>query len=260
LFHKKSFKSTDYTRWYSTSTTSQGICFDLGSITYGQSKDLLIPFSPESVDQCKFTLTYDSIREKKKSLNFGVKNTFQQTDFDQIIRHKFRLEFVHCVRNAMEMMLEQKTKSKSKKKQYQEKMDQIEILKEEMKKYTNSNDEFIKDLFADLTGQVKEALEREDWFNKWGIHFLPSLTRKFNRININKAKEICLKTCKLLKDFLIDFIFQVLIFFNFVIISKIPVFNITEKVYFLTQYGMIWMEYFAVYRLRNLHKLVLESI
>jgi hypothetical protein len=68
-------------------------------------------------------------------------------------------------------MLEQKNKSTS--------TNEIETLKEEMKKYTNSNDEFIKDLYTDLTGQVKEALEREDWFNKWGVHFLPSLTRKF---------------------------------------------------------------------------------
>jgi hypothetical protein len=71
-------------------------------------------------------------------------------------------------------MLEQKNKSTS--------TNEIETLKEEMKKYTDSNDEFIKDLFADLTGQVKEALERLDWFKKWGIHFLPSLTRKLNRI------------------------------------------------------------------------------
>jgi hypothetical protein len=178
LLHGKPLEPTDYTRWYSTKTTNQGTSFDLGSITYGQSKDLLIPFSPKSVGQCKFTLTYDSVREKKKSLNFGVKNTSQQTDFDLIIRHKFRLEFVHCVRTTLETMLEQKTKSTSKNKKYKRTTDQIETLKKEMEKYANANDEFIKDLFADLTGQVKEALEREDWFQKWGIHYLPSLTRK----------------------------------------------------------------------------------
>ena len=177
LCHGEPLESTDYTRWYSTNVTDQGTSFNLGSITYGQSKDLLIPFSPESIDQCKFTLTYDSVREKEKSLTFGVKNTFQQTDFDLIIRHKFRLELVHCVRNVLQTMLEQKNKSTS--------TNEIETLKEEMKKYTDSNDEFIKDLFSDLTGQVKEALERPDWFKKWGIHFLPSLTRKLNRINRN---------------------------------------------------------------------------
>jgi len=84
-------------------------------------------------------------------------------------------------------MLEKKTKSPfSKNKQHSEAMNQIKALENEMNKYANGNDEFIKDLFIDLTGQVQQALEREDWFMKWGIHFLPSLTRKFYQINIRQ--------------------------------------------------------------------------
>jgi hypothetical protein len=185
LVHKKSLQPTDYTRWYSTNITNQGTSFDLGSITYGQSKDLLIPFSPRSVNNCEFTLTYDNVQEKKKSLRFNAKNNFQQADLDQITRHKLRLEFVHCVRSTFEKLRENKTKSTSgKNKKYSEAMNQIKALEEEMKKYANGNDEFIKDLFVDLTGQVKQALEREDWFTKWGRHYLPSLTRKFYQINI----------------------------------------------------------------------------
>merc|ERR1719192_3133729 len=30
-------------------------------------------------------------------------------------------------------------------------------------------------LLEDLEGQVAEALSREDWYQKWGIHYLPSL-------------------------------------------------------------------------------------
>jgi hypothetical protein len=80
----------------------------------------------------------------------------------------------------MEKLREKKSK---KNQQRKEAMDQIDTLEKEMKKYADGNEEFIKDLFADLTGQVKEAFEREDWFTKWGIHFLPSLTRKFDKIN-----------------------------------------------------------------------------
>ena len=47
-----------------------------------------------------------------------------------------------------------------------------------------STDEYINDLVKDLNGQVQEAISREDWFNKWGVHFLPSLTRKFNQEHI----------------------------------------------------------------------------
>jgi hypothetical protein len=48
-----------------------------------------------------------------------------------------------------------------------------------MRHYPDKNDEFVKDLLTDLTGQVDQAITREDWFKKWGVHFLPSLTRKF---------------------------------------------------------------------------------
>ncbi|CAF2705991.1 unnamed protein product [Rotaria sp. Silwood2] len=45
-----------------------------------------------------------------------------------------------------------------------------------MKLIANENDDFIKDLLADLTGQVQEAIGKQEWFDKWGVHYLPSLT------------------------------------------------------------------------------------
>ena len=180
LVHGKPLEPTEYTQWYSTSNTDQGTTFHLGSMTYGQSKDLLIPFASKSVDQCSFTLTYDSVGEKKKSIQFGVKKISQQADLEQIIRHKFRLEFVHCIRTTLEQLRENKVKLGSHKKGLSETTGSITLLKEEMTKYANENDEFIKDLLADLTGQVQLALEKEDWFMKWGIHYLPSLTREYD--------------------------------------------------------------------------------
>jgi len=35
--------------------------------------------------------------------------------------------------------------------------------------------EAMKGLLEDLEGQVTEALSREDWYKKWGMHYLPSL-------------------------------------------------------------------------------------
>ncbi|CAF5135170.1 unnamed protein product, partial [Rotaria sp. Silwood1] len=49
LFHEEYLLPTDYTRWYSTKSTNEGTYFDLGSITFGQSKDLLIPLAPKSI-------------------------------------------------------------------------------------------------------------------------------------------------------------------------------------------------------------------
>ncbi|CAF0975400.1 unnamed protein product [Rotaria sordida] len=98
-------------------------------------------------------------------------------DFDLINRHKFRLEFVNFVRTALEQMYSMKTKPTTTKEQHKSAMNLIQTLQTNMRKYADGKDEFLKDLFADLTGQVQQAIEKEDWFNKWGVHFLPNLTR-----------------------------------------------------------------------------------
>merc|ERR1712014_497075 len=36
-------------------------------------------------------------------------------------------------------------------------------------------DEAGEDLLADITGQVTEAFSKSDWYQKWGIHYVPSL-------------------------------------------------------------------------------------
>ncbi|WP_411023018.1 hypothetical protein, partial [Salmonella sp. s51228] len=36
---------------------------------------------------------------------------------------------------------------------------------------------FVPDLLKDVTVQVSEAISREDWYKKWGKHYLLSLTR-----------------------------------------------------------------------------------
>lgn len=155
-------------------------------MTYGQSKDILIPFSSSSVSQATFTVTYDNLREKKKSLQFGVQRISEQADLNQIIRHRARLEFVHCIRTTFEKMRPDKTKPSSKDKQSKTAIDPIKQLNKEITKYAYENDEFIKDLLVDLTGQVHLALENHDWFMKWGIHYLPSLTRKYDQRNTKR--------------------------------------------------------------------------
>ncbi len=47
---------------------------------------------------------------------------------------------------------------------------------------TFTTTDYIKNIIFDFEGQVKEALnmtnvgEKEDWFSKWGVHYLRSLS------------------------------------------------------------------------------------
>ena len=79
-------------------------------------------------------------------------------------------------------MRQKKNKSANADEQCLVAINRLKELEEEMRKYANTNDEFVKDLLTDLTGQVQEAISREDWFTKWGLHFLPSLTRKLRKL------------------------------------------------------------------------------
>ncbi|CAF2783679.1 unnamed protein product [Rotaria sp. Silwood2] len=177
LIHDQDAQNTDYMRWYSTHKPEEGTYINLGSITYGQSKDLLIPVSSKLTKECRFTLAYQNAKNIKKSIDFDFMDNLQQADLNLIIRHKTRLEFVQCVRTELENMKSIKTNSKQSKKQHDQVMNELQKFKEKMKLAANGDDDFIKDLLADLTGQVQEALGKQEWFNKWGVHYLPSLTR-----------------------------------------------------------------------------------
>lgn len=46
----------------------------------------------------------------------------------------------------------------------------------------------VKDLTRDFSGQISEAVSREEWWRKWGIHYLPSLQRAHELQQCNNFK------------------------------------------------------------------------
>jgi hypothetical protein len=65
-------------------------------------------------------------------------------------------------------------------------MNNLKILEKSMQ--SSSNDPYIIDLLKDLMDQVRQAFSRDDWFTKWGVHYLPSLTREFFVARSNHRK------------------------------------------------------------------------
>ena len=164
---------SDYTRWYSTKNTDQGTLFDLGPVIYGQSRDLLIPVRPDAASKWECVLTYDTVQERKKSLKFDIDRLAQAANPDAILQQKFRLELIDRVRNVVESR-----RQTANNEALESASNRLKELENAMKEHATDGSPYIRDLYKDLTGQVHEALSREDWFKKWGIHFLPSLTRK----------------------------------------------------------------------------------
>ncbi|CAF1540367.1 unnamed protein product [Didymodactylos carnosus] len=166
---------TDYTEFYDVEKSNTGLKFNIGSVTYGQSKDIIIPVSTkqnrlESPPYLSVSLQYTS-PHKQSLVKLKVDREtldVSENSINNIMIHRYRLEFVHRVREAMNLMLKNDMKNAQK---------VIEKLELEIKSSNVQNHPFIIDLLVDLTGQVTEALSNREWFDRWGKHYLPSLTR-----------------------------------------------------------------------------------
>ena len=61
--------------------------------------------------------------------------------------------------------------------------------------HSQTNDTYVHNILLDFSGQVKEALnmtsdgEREDWFSRWGIHYLRSLRGAYMNEMCNNFKD-----------------------------------------------------------------------
>jgi predicted nucleic-acid-binding protein len=116
-------------------------------------------------------LNYESAHgTKKKQCKSIIK---LDEDIKLFNQQKYRLEFVYFIRNGYNLL---RGDEKTFINHQQNVLDTIQSLENTIKKYS-INDNYLTDLLTDLTGQVKQAFSRYDWFSKWGIHYLPSITR-----------------------------------------------------------------------------------
>ncbi len=162
----------------------------MGSITSGQSKDILLPTTIEQHNMLQIEIVYQSAHGQKVNTSKLVQTT--EADMMVITRHNYRLQLVHCIRAA----LDSKRSAKTTKRAGEETtaLNNLKTLERSM--HRSSNDSYLVDLLKDLTEQVRQAFSRDDWFTKWGVHYLPSLTRKLfvTRSNYRKANYLSRST------------------------------------------------------------------
>jgi hypothetical protein len=144
----------------------------LGSLTFGQTKDIVIPMSINQYKTLKIILDYESPHgEKKKQCESITKLNENEKQLNQ---QKHRLELVHLIRKNHEYARNLGATFTDNDPNISA---DIQSLEEKIKNHS-TDDKYLTDLLADLTGQVKQALSRSDWFKKWGTHYLPSIARR----------------------------------------------------------------------------------
>jgi len=153
---------------HQSQATSWGTVIHLGSINYGQSKDIVfkMAISQEYQGAPNLTATLKYEDQNKNPIEIANEYTYNNDNELALEKQYYRLVTVDTVRDAINEMNEKKDKSAK---------DIIKKLIKTIKSSEVKDDGFIVDLLKDLGDQIMEAFSREDYYNKWGKHYLPSL-------------------------------------------------------------------------------------
>ncbi|CAF0990373.1 unnamed protein product [Rotaria sordida] len=181
--------SSNYICNYSTNISNHKLCdepmlcLNLGSITFGQSKDVVIPMTMDQYKKMEIILDYESPQGQKKKQCKSLERF--DGDIKLLNQQKYRLELVDIIRKGYELLRGSEETFAT---NQQSVLDNIETLEQTIKNHS-TNDNYLTDLLTDLTGQIKTAFSRYDWFVKWGIHYLPSITRAHLLQQCNNFKD-----------------------------------------------------------------------
>ncbi|UJR16403.1 hypothetical protein I4U23_003306 [Adineta vaga] len=154
-----------------------------GSIIFGQTRNVVIPMSEDQYKQMQIFLDYQSAYGTKNKQCTSV--TQIAPDLKTLHQQKHRLEFVSITRRGYESLRESSNRTDE---NQQNVLHSLAVLEEAIRRDA-TDDKYLTDLLTDLTGQVKQAFSRFDWFQKWGIHYLPSITRAHLLQQCNNFKD-----------------------------------------------------------------------
>lgn len=159
---------------YITNKTSWGAAVELSSLQYGQSRDVVVRMSiPDNQSSQPFlsaTVKYEPWNSDKPA-EASVEVSLAQIDLSSSVdveAHRHRLTFIDTVTKAMAL-----TKGKKEK----QARDDVKAMVNEISNSPVVSDPRVADLLKDVEGQVTEAFSKNDYYTKWGQHYLPSLMR-----------------------------------------------------------------------------------
>lgn len=144
---------TEYTK------TSWGANIKFGTMCYGQSKDIVIKMKTANIKECinctfMFSDPFDGTNREVSTKSI-INNT------QNLIHNLHRVKFVEKVSQINNLCLVNN---------FYEGKQILDSFILEIQRCDNSSD-----ILKDLVGQVSEAILRDDWYHKWGKHYLLSL-------------------------------------------------------------------------------------
>jgi VWA / Hh protein intein-like len=169
--------------WHNSHITTWGAQINVCSLQYGQSKDVLVflkvPSSvPPNVDFVTATLRYEDTKSGNQVELVSQCSSFNNGGVDLEVNN-LRLAFVSTVTHVLTLAQDDKDK---------EARAALADLKERVQQCADPR---AKALLRDIVGQVSEAIQKQpnDYFQKWGRYYLPSLVRAHLLQQCNNFKD-----------------------------------------------------------------------
>ena len=172
---------------YNFTKQSWGIDINLGSLRYGQSKDIVIPikFNKEQLSDMKFQISYTD-PDDKKIINIDHSDIILGKDVN-IIRNKVRQEFIHIIHSAsIEYTCGHRSEAQTIISDF---INKVILIKQNITETYKNDDIYIQAIINDLKGQITEAFSKDEWFEKWGRHYLPSICMAYEQQLCNNFKD-----------------------------------------------------------------------
>jgi len=176
-----------------TSTTSQPsgagstTRVNLGTLQYGQSKDVVVSMKVEATGSgSPFLVAKLSYETRCSDVPFSLVPVEAQTlhmkpapsDLELVQQHECRMRFAEELADIVGN-LPQNGRSHGPADTINSRLSEAKVNLEDAIKFVkdspSSKSEYVEALLEDMCGQSLEALSKVEWFSKWGVHYLPSL-------------------------------------------------------------------------------------
>jgi len=155
---------------------------DLWPLQFGQSRDVLlqmsVPPAAGAAALLQATLHYRTRTGNPTEQIVKGCGPSKPTpdDLAKLEKERCRIFFVEGLARAMSLTrLNKMHKMQGRQIPLHDAQRKLEELEAQIAASPGAQTPDIGSILEDLRGQVAEAFSREDWFTKWGVHFLPSL-------------------------------------------------------------------------------------
>lgn len=169
---------------------------DLTSLQFGQRKDILVralvPGEAAGADYIEARLRCSTRSACSDTQRDGLVARARGGDAAnfELEPQRCRLAFVDGLRQAMKMMKQTPMdKMRGVPLPLPEVQARVQALADKLGTSSSASSEEMQALYEDLTGQVAEACSREEWYTKWGVHYLPSLMCAHSAQQCNNFKD-----------------------------------------------------------------------